>query len=74
MTDATHSAPAPPRPNDPTTQAPRGAPTAPRPNDPMTFASGFQELPTLPVGDLRPPGDRTYSAPAGCCAGHGWCS
>ena len=63
MTDVAHSAPAPPRPNDPTTQAPRGAPTPPRPNDPMTFASGFQELPTLPAGDLRPAGDRSYSAP-----------
>ena len=63
MTDVAHRAPAPQRPNDPTTQAPRGAPTPPRPNDPMTFASGFQELPALPVGDLRPPGDRSYSAP-----------
>ena len=63
MTDVTHRAPTPPRPNDPTTQAPRGAPTPPRPNDPMTFASGFQALPALPVGDLRPAGDRTYSAP-----------
>ena len=63
MTDVAHRAPAPPRPNDPTNQAPRGGPTPPRPNDPMTFASGFQELPALPVGDLRPAGDRTYSAP-----------
>ena len=63
MTDVTHGAPAPPRPNDPPAQARRGAPTPPRPNDPKTFASGFQELPTLPVGDLRPAGDRTYSAP-----------
>ena len=63
MTDVAHSAPAPPRPNDPTTNAARGAPAAPRPNDPMTFASGFQELPTLPVADLRPAGDRSYSAP-----------
>ena len=29
----------------------------------MTFASGYQELPTLPPGDLEPPGARAYSAP-----------
>ena len=63
MTDVAHRAPAPPRANDPAAQAPPGAPTPPRANDPMTFASGFQELPTLPAGDLRPVGDRTYSAP-----------
>ncbi len=45
-----------------TDTAPR--PTAPpRPDAPATFASGFQELPTLPVGDLRPAGDGGYSAP-----------
>ena len=66
MTDVAQRPPAPPRPNDPAVGAPHGAPgapTAPRPNDPTTFASGFQELPTLPVGDLRPAGDSSFSAP-----------
>lgn len=38
-------------------------PATPRPNDPTTFASGFQELPTLTVGDLQPAGDSSHSAP-----------
>ena len=38
------------------------APAPPRPNDPTTFASGFQEIATLPAGDLRR-ADRSYSAP-----------
>ena len=64
MTEIAHRAPAPPRPDGPTTtQAPRGPAAPPRPNDPTTFASGFQELPTLPVGDLRPAGDSSHSAP-----------
>lgn len=63
MTDVAQRPPAPPGPNDPYGQVPRGAPAPPRPNDPTTFASGFQELPTLPVGDLRPAGDAGYSAP-----------
>ena len=29
----------------------------------MTYASGYQDLPVLPVGDLQPPGDHSYSAP-----------
>ena len=40
-----------------------GAPVQPRPNDPTTFASGFQELPTLPPGGLHPAGDRGHSGP-----------
>ena len=63
MTDVARRAPAPRRPNDPTTQAPRGAPAASRPNDPTTYASGYQDLPVLPAGDLQPPADRAYSAP-----------
>ena len=64
MTDVAHSAPAPPGPHGPAAQAaPRGAPPPPRPNDPTTFASGFQELPTLAVRDLHPAADSGYSAP-----------
>ena len=64
MTDVAHSAPAPPGPHGPAAQAaPRGAPPPPRPNDPTTFASGFQELPTLAVRDLHPAPDSGYSAP-----------
>ena len=63
MTDVAHRAPAPPGPHDPAAHAPPGAPAPSRANDPVTFASGFQDLPTLPAGDLRPVGDRTYSAP-----------
>ena len=39
------------------------APAPQGPNDPSTFASGFQEVATLPVGDLSPAADRSYSAP-----------
>ena len=39
------------------------APAPPGPNDPETFASGFQEVAALPVGDLSGAGDRSYSAP-----------
>ena len=63
MTYVTNRTPAPPRPNDPATRAAPGVPVPPGPNDPTIFASGFQELPTLPVADLRPAGDRSYSAP-----------
>ena len=63
MTDVAHSAPAQPGPNESAAQAPPGAPAPPRANDATIFASGFQELPTLPAGDLRPAGDRAYSAP-----------
>ena len=38
-------------------------PAPPGPNDPETFASGFQEVAALPVGDLSGAGDRSYSAP-----------
>ncbi|MCY4424737.1 MAG: ABC transporter permease subunit [Acidimicrobiaceae bacterium] len=63
MTDVAHSAPAQPGPNESAAHAPPGAPAPPRANDATTFASGFQELPTLPAGDLGPAGDRAYSAP-----------
>lgn len=53
----------PPGPHDPAAHDPRSAPAPPRPNDPTTFASGFQELPTLPPGDLHPAGDRSHSGP-----------
>lgn len=38
-------------------------PAAPRPHYPTAFATGFQDLPTLPPGGLRPARDRRYSAP-----------
>ena len=49
--------------HDPMTD-PTGATTAPpRRPDATTYASGYQDLPTLPVGDLRPADNRNYSAP-----------
>ena len=64
MTDTARQAhaPAPARRDPMADPADVGAPAL-RPYDPTTYASGYQELPTLPVGDLGPAGDRSYSAP-----------
>jgi NitT/TauT family transport system permease protein len=60
MTDVAHPPPAPPGPNDPSA---RGRPAVARPDNPTPFASGFQELPNLPVGDLRPVDEGGFFAP-----------
>ncbi len=63
MTDIAQRPPAPPGPNEAAAPPSRSAFAPPRPNDATTFASGFQELPTLPATDLRPAADHSHSTP-----------